>query len=138
MSTELLQPDAAVDWDEVRRAWQRLVRSLADDVRAWAEERQWRVSEKRLNLTEERLGSYDVPSLVIQVPQQPIFLEPVARVVMGAQGRVDLYSYPSMDRVMLLHNGSQWIIRPELGPTWPLPWSRDTFVDLVERLTADA
>jgi hypothetical protein len=136
MSPELLKQDDAVDWNEVLRQWQNLVTSLAGDVRAWSEARGWRVDEKPLTLVEEHLGSYDVPFLVIQL-RQPVFLEPVARFVMGAHGRVDLYSYPSMDRVMLLHNGNEWIIRPELGPIWPLSWSQETFVDLAQRLTAD-
>jgi hypothetical protein len=136
MTTEVLDASGRLDRDHVLRQWQGLVRSLASDVRSWSESHGWRVDEKSLTLTEEQLGSYDVPMLIIQLPDRPVFLEPVARLVMGAQGRVDLYSYPSMDRVMLLHNGREWVVRPELGPTWPLPWGQDTFVDLVERLSA--
>jgi len=137
MSTELLPSDPLLAPQNVASSWQALVRSLADDVSAWSKAQGWGISEKLHKVTEEGLGAYDVPFLVIQLPQQLLFLEPVARLVMGAQGRVDLYSYPSMDRVMLLYNGKEWIIRPELGPTWPLPWNRDTYLDLAQRLTAD-
>lgn len=137
MSTELINAERPVDWADSRRQWQKLVRGLARDVRAWSEARGWRVEDKPHTVTEEGLGSYEVPMLVIQLTDQPLFLEPVGRSVMGAQGRVDLYSYPSMDRVMLLHDGKSWIVRPELGPTWPLPWNQDTFIDLAERLAAD-
>jgi hypothetical protein len=138
MSIELVTPDDAVNRNEVLSNWQGLLDKLAREVRIWSEARGWKVDQKTLTLEEEHLGTYDVPFLVIQHqdPQRPVFLEPVARYVMGAAGRVDLFSYPSMDRVMLLYDGNTWVIRPELGPLWPLPWSQDTFIDLVQRLTA--
>ena len=136
MSTELLRPDADLNRDDLLHQWQTLVNNLASEVRAWSETRGWPVEEKVLTLTEEQFGSYGVPLLVVQLPR-PVFLEPVARFVMGAHGRADLYSYPSMDRVMLLYDGERWVIRPELGPAWPLPWSESTFIDLAERLAAD-
>jgi hypothetical protein len=106
-------------------------------VREWAAGEGWEVTEKVHAVTDGRLGTYDVSLLIIQLPKYAVFLEPVARDVMGAQGRVDLYAYPSLDRVMLLHKNGEWVIRPELGPTWPLPWGRETFVDLVRRLVED-
>jgi len=135
--TELLQPDDTVNWHEVVREWQALVAQLTSQVRAWSEARGWRVDEKTLTLTEEQLGTYEVPMLIMELAQRQVLLEPIARRVIGAQGRVDLYSYPSMDRVMLLYDGERWILRPELGPTWPLPWGESTFVDLLERFATE-
>lgn len=81
---------------------------LADDVQTWADQeasaRGWRVEREEKELAEEVVGwAYRVPVVTIHAPQGRLILEPVARGMVGAQGRVDLYAWPSLFRVMLLH-----------------------------------
>ena len=135
MATALLPPHGNTDQKDALPLWQQRIRELANDVRIWSEAEGWHVGEEAIILTEHQVGSYSVPRLKIDLPVYGLYLQPVGRFVMGAQGRVDLYGYPSMDRVMLLYKGDQWVVVPELGPTWPLPWNAGTFVDLAERLT---
>jgi len=67
-------------------------------------------------------------------------LEPIARGTVGAQGRVDLYAWPSLFRVMLLHKPRgkdrplEWVVRTESGLDWPQAWSRETFLTLADGL----
>ena len=128
-----------------RSNWERNTALLADDVQAWAEQeaaaRGWRVEREQKELSEEVVGgAYQVPVVTVHAPQGRLILEPVARGVLGAQGRVDLYAWPSLFRVMLLHKplgkgrGLKWVVRTESGIDWPQPWNRETFLTLAEGL----
>ena len=129
----------------MRQDWEHNTRLLADNVEAWAGQeaagRGWRVEREEKELAEEVVGGvYHVPVVTIHAPQGRLILEPVARGVLGAQGRVDLYAWPSLFRVMLLHKplghgqGLEWVVRTESGLDWPQSWSRETFLTLAEGL----
>lgn len=118
---------------------------LADEVQTWAEqeaaERNWRVTREQKELAEEVVGGvYHVPVVTIHALQGRLVLEPIARGVLGAQGRVDLYAWPSLFRVMLLHKPRgkdkpmKWVVRTDSGLDWPQPWNRETFLTLAEGL----
>lgn len=128
-----------------RENWEHNTGLLADDVEAWAEqeaaEQDWRVTREQKELSEEVVGgAYHVPVITIHAPQGRLVLEPIARGVLGAQGRVDLYAWPSLFRVMLLHKPrgkdkpTEWVARTDSGLDWPQPWSRETFLTLAEGL----
>lgn len=128
-----------------RNDWEHDTVLLADDVEAWAEQeaavRGWRVERQQTDLSEEITGgTYRVPVVTIHAPQGRLILEPVARGVLGAQGRVDLYAWPSLFRVMLLHKplgegqGLVWVVRTESGLDWPQSWGQETFLALAEGL----
>jgi len=130
---------------ESRDNWERDTSLLADEVQAWAEQeaaaRGWRVEREQKELAEEVVGgAYRVSVVSIHTPPGRLVLEPIARGVPGAQGRVDLYAWPSLFRVMLLHKslgkgyGLEWVVRTESGIDWPQPWSRETFLTLAEGL----
>ena len=128
-----------------RSNWEQHTAQLADEVQTWAEQEAaawgWRVEREEIELAEEVVGgAYHVPVLTIYASQGRLVLEPIARGVLGAQGRVDLYAWPSLFRVMLLHKplgkdaGLKWVVRTESGVDWPLPWGRETFLTLAEGL----
>lgn len=107
------------------------------DVRNWATSEGWEVEESETTITEQYLQTYAAPVLTIRLPNGRVHVEPVARLVLGAEGRVDLFAWPSLVRVMLLRKGEIWIVRPEMGPSWPRPWGRDTFVELARLLVEE-
>ena len=128
-----------------RHDWERHTVMLADDVQTWAaqeaEARGWRVEREEKELAEEVVGgAYRVPVVTIHAPQGRLILEPIARGTVGAQGRVDLYAWPSLFRVMLLHKPRgkdrplEWVVRTESGLDWPQAWGRETFLTLAEGL----
>jgi len=111
----------------VRRAWERDTTALADEVQAWAEQegagRGWRVEREEKELSEEKAGgAYRVPVVTIHAPQGRLVLEPIARGTMGA-GRADLYAWPSLFRVMLLHRNGAGVARTESGIDWHQGWA---------------
>lgn len=128
-----------------RHNWERHTAMLADNVQAWVEQedaaRGWRAEREVKELTEDVVGgAYQVPVLTIYAPQGRLILEPIARGTVRAQGRVDLYAWPSLFRVMLLHKPRgkdrplEWVVRTESGLDWPQPWGRETFFTLAEGL----
>lgn len=128
---------AGLDSGTERERWVETVRAFCEEVAAWSEGQGWKVSRKELDLTEDVLRTYTVPMLIIQTARGAVMLEPVARTVMGANGRIDLYAYPTLFRVMLLRSSKdgRWLIRTDSGIFLKQPWNKQTFVDLVAGLT---
>ena len=128
--------DAQAEAAETRTAWVSNVMDLGNEVKSWASARGWAVAQADEELSESVVGgAYTVPRLKIDAPEGRLILEPVARGVVGAEGRVDLYAWPSHYRVMLLRrSGGDWVIRTESGLDWPQPWNRETFLTVAQGL----
>ena len=101
----------------------------AKDARHWT-------MERRTHEIEEEVvgGAYIIPGLRVTAGDDELRLEPIARGVLHADGRVDLYAWLSMFRVMLLRKSDQWIIRTESGLDWPQACSQETFLMLADGL----
>lgn len=113
--------------------------ALVRDAEEWAtaakDARHWAVERRTHEMAEEVVGgAYVVPGLRISAGDDELRLEPIARGVLHADGRVDLYAWPSMFRVMLLRKGGEWVIRTESGLDWPQAWGRETFLTLADGL----
>jgi hypothetical protein len=123
---------------QFRNEWLQAVDVVVQEVRSWAERKGWTVTEERREVREERLGTYHVSVLQIDTPRGRVILEPIARDVLGAEGRVDLYAWPTLYRVMLLRRADMsWVVRTESGINWPQPWEEATFVTLAEGLLGE-
>lgn len=131
---------AILDPAAERSRWIELVSTFANEVANWARERNWRVAITHVKRSEELLGTYEVPTLIIQTERGAVRIEPVARVVKGALGRIDLYAYPTLFRVMLLRSPQhgEWRIRTDSGFFLRQSWNKETFLDLVQDLAAAA
>lgn len=135
---EAMLAEAKLDPDEERSRWIDVVTAFTHQVSDWAREQNWRVEVKQSERSEELLGTYHVPLLIIQTERGAAIVEPVARVVAGSEGRIDIYAYPARFRVMLLRSSEsgEWRIRTDSRVYLRQPWNRETFVDLVQDLTA--
>lgn len=122
------------DWDQERIEWVEALRVLCDEIKGWAEARHWFVHEDEKLLSEERLGRYAAPTLFIQSPQGRIQVDPIGRDILGADGRVDILSFPSLNCMLLLRVGGLWLLKTESGIDWPEPWNADTFFKLANAL----
>jgi hypothetical protein len=118
--------------------WRALVKQLVDQVRTWARDRGWPVTESERRIEESRYGVYVLPELAIRAPSGTAYLEPVARDVAGAQGRVDLLAWPSLTRMMLVREGDRWVLQTDSGVEWPERWGRQTFEKVVNLINAAA
>lgn len=132
MATETLQSKAA----SKREAWIASVRDLCCEIAAWCEAERWFVDVHERRLREEEFGDYVLPELFVKAPGCRFTVEPVAGEIVGADGRVDIRAFPSDDRMLLIRRGEEWEIWDDLRERRPGPWGRESFLAIVEELTA--
>jgi hypothetical protein len=119
----------------IRDEWLSAIDALRQQVREWAEQQGWAVTQTEREVIEDQIGTYKVPVLEIETPRGQVFLEPTGQDTLGGWGRVDLYAWPTYYRVMLMRKpGVDWVVRTESGINWPHPWAQATFVELAEGL----
>lgn len=125
--------------DQARRLqWIGWMDSIAAETKSWAESAGWLVHRKQKTMQEPGLGEYEAPVLEIKTPDGHLIVEPVALQVIGAEARIDLYAWPSLNRVKLVRVKDQWVIRTDSGIDWPKTWSREAFLELAQQLTRAA
>ena len=109
-----------------RDDWVAAVEQVISDAEAWATEQHWFVHRTPKTITEDDVGSYEVPSLLIQAPAGRFTLEPMGRYIIGAtadgryiggaMGEIELNVYPSYEYVRIVRTGAGWhfvIKRPD-------------------------
>lgn len=123
------------NWDKKRDDWISLVSNLCSEVKQWSKAKRWTVLEDKKDVTEEHLGTYQLPTLTIVAPKGRIHVDPIGVNVVGADGRIDLLSYPSLNRLLLVRKGADWSLYTDSLVPWPDRWGKDCFAKLVEALT---
>ena len=93
---------SAEDVALLRDEWLGRLRTLAADVKRWAEDLDWstRIISKKMN--DSRLGRYEAPALIMQKETTRAILDPIARFAPGTDGVVDLYLMPGYDDIATL------------------------------------
>jgi hypothetical protein len=132
------QPRHPVENEEAQRdEWVAAVEQVVSDAEAWATEQQWFVHRGPKTITEPALGSYEVPTLLIQAPAGRFVLEPMGRYITGATGEIELSVFPSYSSVLIIRNDSGWhfVIN---RPTLDRPWSKEAFLEVVSELAKKA
>lgn len=122
-----------IDWEHKRDEWIHLVHTLLEEIKIWRRQ-EWRIEESLRTVTEEHIGAYRIQCLVITTRTAQIHIDPIGRNIIGATGRVDILSYPSMDRLLLLRQGNAWKLYTESKIPWPQEWKKETFLSVVEAL----
>lgn len=56
----------------------------------------------------------------------------------GADGRVDIYAFPSMTRMLLARVDGRWVLKTDAGVPWPCKWGPAAFDELVGALNRAA
>lgn len=120
------------------REWLETVTRLLDDVEHWCRQAGWEVDRSVKRLHESKLGEYEAPVLKVRSPAGILYVEPVARHVVDADGLVDLYAWPSLRRLVLVRKGQRWTLRSESGVPWHQPWNAHSFADVARALTEPA
>lgn len=108
------------DAESVRGEWLDRLETLVDDVKGWAEAAGWRTRRITKSVNERQLGKYQVPVLLMEKDTVEVVLNPVARLVPGADRAVDLYLSPAYDDIASLYfEGDRWVVHysepPDLG-----------------------
>jgi hypothetical protein len=124
------------DWAQKRDHWIALVSSLMDDIVRWCEQHGWSVIRSTKRVSEEHIGEYEVPALTIHTPAIQLHIDPVGLNIIGAQGRVDILAYPSLNRLLLVRKDDQWMLFTESRVAWPQDWGSETFAKITRSLAA--
>jgi hypothetical protein len=98
----------------------------------WSKKCDWPTRRDTKSISETPLGKYLVPVLLIHTPQGRLMLDPIARFVGGAQGRIDFCVYPSFDGIMLIKTDKGWQLESLEREDWNRPWS-ETALEQVGR-----
>ena len=123
----------ATQIENERTEWIDRVKTLTSQVRAWAEAADWSVHEDVKTITERQLGTYQLPVLRVRTSNGEVHINPIALHIAGkgAVGRIDLESFPSLNRVRLIGDETGWVIMTDSNVPLRKPWDKDTFVELV-------
>lgn len=117
----------------LREEWLRAIQDLQNQVKTWAYmEAGWSTEWGEDHKVEEAsLGIYTVATMNIYTPNGRLVLEPIARNYPG-RGIVELYAWPTLFRVRLLHTNSEkdWEVRVDSGFTLHQEWNRENFIQL--------
>ena len=127
---------STLDTARAREEWSAVIEHLMSKIEKWAREEDWQVARlAKREITESALGTYSVSDLRIRTASGVLNVEVVARNVIGADGRVDLVAFPSLDRFMLIRTGGKWVIETDSGGSWPGKWGKKAFLELAQSLT---
>lgn len=142
MSKVTLPQSPVEKWQDERAEWIGAVERLMADVEAWATKRGWWVhrEDKIVSDDDQRIGTYQAPMLRIQTPTARFILEPIARYVVGADGRVDLAVFPSYHSAVIVRRDGGWQMLSDRADRAGRArrWSEDAFVKTIKLLTSNA
>jgi hypothetical protein len=103
-TAEANQHQPAIDWDKERSQWLDQLNKLRGDVTAWLKPYgdNIKLTEQTVSLSEELIGSYDAPVMIITIGNDIVRLEPVGRLLIGARGRVDIKGPKGVARLVVV------------------------------------
>jgi hypothetical protein len=122
--------------EERKRQWVGRVEQLIQQVEDWAAANRWATARSERTITERTLGQYTVPLLRVRLPLGEVHVIPVALNVIGAEGRVDIESFPTLNRVMLIGRDRRWDIYTDSNELIRDPWNAETFGRIARDLVA--
>ena len=135
--SEAVSRPPAEDGEAEREEWIAAVGQVISDAETWATEQHWFVHHGPKTITEDRIGSREVPVLLIQAPAGRFVIDPIARDVIRALGVIDFCVFTWNDHVMIIGTEAGWQIETN-SKTVSRPWSKQTFLEVVSELAGKA
>jgi len=128
MGKVIAEPRRPVDsWQQRLDEWIGELQEIIGQAKNWAEKRDWSTKEDQKVIAEENIGTYEAPTLLIHTAQGRLLLDPIARSVVGAEGRIDFCAMPSYDAVSLVKAEEAWAFFSMSRDDLRLPWCEDSF-----------
>ncbi len=128
-SAEALNPDRTL------RVWRRELKSLFGTMeqylKGYIESDQIKMERRPVQITEERLGTYDAEELVLHIGNDEVIARPIGTLLIGSRGRVDLSGPRKTLRILLLEEGGPTLKISISGTDGPIetssrsPWRGD-------------
>ncbi len=125
-----------IHWENRRLQWVARVDALINQVNEWATAQGWATARTTRSVNERLLGQYTVPVLRVRLPGGEIHVIPVGLNVVGADGRIDIEAFPTLNRVKLVGRENEWQIYTDSNVPLRQPWNPETFAQLALDLLA--
>jgi hypothetical protein len=157
------QGKTTVEWKKVKEDWLSKIDVLYGDIEAWLQEYidtgRATISKSSLPMNEEFLGSYEAQKLTILVANSTVALTPIARVIVGGLGRVDMVGSAGRRKIILIDKDIKEVMSAlhfnercrkveekipetarEITPTWKLstPPPKISLIELTDESFFDA
>jgi len=130
------------DWEVVKAEWIAAVDKLYHDIEDWfgeyLQKDYMKVVRTPIRLQEEYLGEYDIDMLEIVIGETIVSLEPVARLVIGARGRIDVFPRGYRDDALFLIHVERvdgkvvWELRQRKDRGYRKDFTKTVFEELLE------
>ena len=132
------EAEGTVDWGAIRDRWTSDLAELRGEIRGWLanleQEELLTIEEAALSCSEEQLGAYDAPFLRLRFPAgEVVEVRPIARVVLGAKGRVDVTLGARRFMLFRIDEG-RWELVEGLSPICTLPLTEEVFLSALHGL----
>lgn len=84
--------EETVDWEAIKVDWQDAADKFISQIESFLAEfsQDIQCQRKVVQLSEQYLGEYDIPKLIILLPKEMIELEPIGTNLIAAHGRYDM------------------------------------------------
>jgi hypothetical protein len=113
--------------------WRRALAQVAADVERWALEENWSFHRESKKFNEKLTGPYVAPVLKVKSALGEIWLEPVARDIVGAEGRINITSWPAHNQAAMIRVAGKWKFILDNDAKLRKAWSKE----LVKQLMSD-
>jgi hypothetical protein len=129
--------DRDVDWTARKQAWLEAVESLYRDVESWLQpsvtEGLIELRRRPIELREQHLGAYEIDELVLQAGRSEVRFTPVGRLIVGAQGRIDVHGGPDVVKLVRLDEHGWVEVSDDEGPYRSYPLTKAQLTRILER-----
>ncbi len=82
------------NWNEIKEKWVSQIEDFFSTIKGWLNDSVKKglieVKETEIEISEENLGTYKTKSLQISFENKKVEFVPIGRLVIGAQGRIDI------------------------------------------------
>lgn len=126
-----------MNWNNTKNEWVEQLNRFMSQIDKWLEDQKKNdiitLKSASLTIQEEHLGEYKAPSRELSIGKVKIQIEPIGRLIIGARGRIDIYS--SYERYILLYLLERgWVYRKETARGQFHDFSRESFERILEEL----
>lgn len=107
------QKKPSIDWETQKKDWLESLEKLYEQVRLYLKDYcdsgRMELESRSVQLSEEDIGVYDAPQMVIKIGGNHATLTPVGTMLLGAWGRVDMSGVAGEERLLRVGKGTTTI-----------------------------
>lgn len=123
-----------------QKEWLDAVEDILGRIRSWLAEAQReklvKIHPDKIKITEENLGTYTAPYLVLTAAGKTVKVKPIGSTIIGADGRVDMESANGTFMFLYIADHHKWVHGIGKQPAEFPDLTEDLFTDLLKRSLA--